>query len=377
MQSARPIVDELVRLCWNDGRTELALEVAERGRELGPSKVRLPGEAPSWRRLPRDYTHLVYHVLPEKLLLWSIARGELHPIERPVAAERLERSVTALEKAIDAQSDDGCLQALRELHSLLLGSLPLPGSTVVVVTDGAVARVPFAALLDPQSGRHLVEDVATYVSPSLTALLEPDSNAAGVRRFLVVAPQGGGPRLTHVESEIAAIRRAFQAMAVESERTLTPARFALLAPEATYLHFAGHATSAPRANGYGHLIFGDAAEATVSADEIAAMRLSKLRLVMLAACESSARNATAEGSLTLARAFLAAGAQSVVGTLWAVDDEAASVFSREFYRNLAARRSEADAVRAAQLELLGRGRFRSPVYWAAFQLSGHGGQSIV
>lgn len=371
MQSARPIADELVRRLWNDGRKAEALAVTERARNSGRDSI--PDERSLIAKLPAATAHVVFYALPEKILVWIVTGGGVRAVECSITSKRLEQYVAAFDAAIDARSDAACTRALTDLHAAIFAPLDVSSAReVVFVLDGPLAHLPFAALVDRKSGRYLTQDALTRVAPSLTSLvIDLQDRAATLRRLLVIAPRGGGPNLG-VETEIAAARRAFAQVTVQVERTITPERFLAEAPLASHLHFAGHATSAEQQTGYGHLVLGERADATVTAGEIAALELSSTRLVVLAACESGAGNATAEGSLTLSHAFLAAGARSVVGALWAVDDETASAFSQAVYEHLSTGRPIGEAVRAAQLDLLARPQFRSVIHWAAFQLWGHG-----
>jgi CHAT domain-containing protein len=75
----------------------------------------------------------------------------------------------------------------------------------------------------------------------------------------------------------------------------------------------------------------------VSADEVARQRFSGLRLAVVPACSSaSATRARIAGSLDFANAFLMAGADEVLGTLWNVSDRETSVAVLEFYDGLRA-----------------------------------------
>ncbi len=69
------------------------------------------------------------------------------------------------------------------------------------------------------------------------------------------------------------------------------------------------------------------------------------------------------------RAFIYAGAPSVVASLWNVNDEATAFLMKELYRNLKGL-DKADALRTAQLELLKNPKSNKPYYWAAFYLIG-------
>jgi CHAT domain-containing protein len=72
----------------------------------------------------------------------------------------------------------------------------------------------------------------------------------------------------------------------------------------------------------------------------------------------------------LARAFLYAGARSVVASLWPVDDRATSLLMDDFYTGLEDGRSKARALADAQRALLHDPAYGNPFYWAAFKLTG-------
>jgi CHAT domain-containing protein/Tfp pilus assembly protein PilF len=95
-------------------------------------------------------------------------------------------------------------------------------------------------------------------------------------------------------------------------------------------------------------------------------------LVVLSACDTAlGEEIRGEGLLGLARGFLYAGACRVMASLWNVDDEATSELMAHFYRSMEQDgRSPAAALRLAQIAIAKDGRWRSPFYWAAFQLQG-------
>ncbi|MEO8090392.1 MAG: CHAT domain-containing protein, partial [Gemmatimonadales bacterium] len=100
-------------------------------------------------------------------------------------------------------------------------------------------------------------------------------------------------------------------------------------------------------------------------------------LVFLSGCETgvgaawSTQFARGEDYATLAQAFLYAGARSVMATLWRIGDEGAAAFAERFYAHLP-HEAPAEALAAAQRELLKSSRYGSPYYWAAYQVSGDG-----
>jgi CHAT domain-containing protein len=109
----------------------------------------------------------------------------------------------------------------------------------------------------------------------------------------------------------------------------------------------------------------------VSLDDLLALRLGA-RLVTLSACETGAgRLERGEGVVGLARALMAAGAQSVVVSLWGVNDRSTADLMRAFYTPLLTRgASRAQALAEAKRALLHSPETRSPFHWAPFVLIG-------
>ena len=97
----------------------------------------------------------------------------------------------------------------------------------------------------------------------------------------------------------------------------------------------------------------------------------RARLVVLSCCHSGqGRILKGEGVVGIARAFLAAGARSVLVTLWAIDDEATMVFMKHFYQHLKEGKTASAAVHQAMKSLRESEQFSEMWYWAPFQLIG-------
>ncbi len=95
-------------------------------------------------------------------------------------------------------------------------------------------------------------------------------------------------------------------------------------------------------------------------------------LVTLSACDTGAGQLEGEeGIENIERAFLFAGARSVLASLWTASDVYTTDLMESFYRNLAAGQDEGDALRNSKLELLKRFRAQAtPFYWAGFTVVG-------
>jgi CHAT domain-containing protein len=113
------------------------------------------------------------------------------------------------------------------------------------------------------------------------------------------------------------------------------------------------------------------------AREIRRSRLSA-DLVTLSACESGiGRLQGEEGVMNIARTFLVAGAKSVLSSLWETDDRFTATVMTHFYRHIADGESAAEALGAAQSELLTEfGKDTQPYYWAGFMVIGDGTRKV-
>lgn len=136
-------------------------------------------------------------------------------------------------------------------------------------------------------------------------------------------------------------------------------------------------------------------DGTLTALEVNALDLRAVELVVMSACETAiGTDARGEGMLGLQRAFQAAGAKSILSTLWKVDDRATRLVMERFYQNLWEKKlSRLEALREAQRWMLSEGKrfldpefqglrggwrkltgkalpLTPPLYWAAFQLAG-------
>ena len=103
--------------------------------------------------------------------------------------------------------------------------------------------------------------------------------------------------------------------------------------------------------------------------DIQAVRL-RARLVVLSCAHSGQGKVSSEGVVGMARAFLFAGARSVLAALWAIDDEATMMFMKSFYQQLGSGESASVALQRAMKCLRDSHDFSAPRYWAPFVLIG-------
>jgi CHAT domain-containing protein/Tfp pilus assembly protein PilF len=301
---------------------------------------------------------------------------------------------------------DAPLRALAgELGTALLGPVADRigrADRLLVLPDGPLHLVPFAALADPSAGaagRYLVEARPVHTAASATvfaevgktrrpqrparlfALGDPDYGPAGRaaaartslrERGLELLPLPGTRR------EVEAIERLYpegSRVFLGAEASEDRARKA--GREPSLVHFASHALADAASPLDSSLVLSLPAawkpgqpNGLLQAWEILEQVRLDADLVTLSACGTAlGQEVSGEGVLGLTRAFQYAGARSVLASLWAVSDESTAFLMDRFYRGLREGRTKDAALRAAQLEML-RGSRSHPSLWAAFQLSG-------
>jgi CHAT domain-containing protein/tetratricopeptide (TPR) repeat protein len=367
-----------------------AFEFAERSR----ARSLLAGTQPIGlrevqQRLPPSTVLLYYASLSDRLLIWAVTGAAVNLVEVAVQRDDLSRLISRFRSDLTEGRDRR--QINDRLHRLLIrpvaASLALD-TTIVFSPDGDLQRLPFATLLDPATGRYLVEDHPLLMAPSASFF------AAGLERakhfmtqpltsaLLVGNPDGDGlssqgtRSLPGAESEVAVAAKFYASHTVLTGQAATKRRFLQVAPDYDVVHFGGHAYPNVEYPLLSRLSFSGGAtaeEQQLFAYEIARLKFSRTRLVVLAACSTAVgAMSRGEGVVSVARPFLAAGVPIVVASQWDVDDRATQQLFVAFHLEFARSGDPLQSLRAAQLSLL-RSKdpfLASPVNWGAFVVLG-------
>lgn len=119
----------------------------------------------------------------------------------------------------------------------------------------------------------------------------------------------------------------------------------------------------------GKPIKGGVEDGILTAEEISRIDLSNTNLVVLSACDTGLGDIDKiNGVLGLQRGFKRAGVESVLMSLWKVDDEATKILMVEFYKNLTNGKTKHQSLKDAQkyLRQVDNGKYNKPEYWASF-----------
>ncbi len=403
LDQERRIFDSMILLQVDHRRDEArAFHISERGRarnllefvlEGRAARARGPGTAPLpaspeelTRRLPSGAALVVYALIENRMIAWVVRRDEIRMRVSEADADGLRRTIDAFRDGISrGQGDEALAAALFETLIRPLKADFRKNDLLVFIPDKSLFAIPFAALLDAQTGRLLIEDHALATAPSATLYLrarERDARlAAEPWRALLIgeAPvnQRVFPGLVPTGAEAKRIAGFYANHELLLGERATKACFLELAGQHNLVYFGGHALTNPRSPPFSRLALaagpGPEDAGALHAHELYRRDFDRTRLVILAACSTAAgRISPSEGAMSLARPFLAGGAPAVIASLWDVDDRGAAEFFTLFHHFLALGHNPMEALRLAQLHGLseirpGASRLGD---WAAFQLIG-------
>ena len=344
-----------------------------------PATSSTPNEAP--RALTEAL--IVYPLLLEdRVGLLAELGGQLYYFRSPSGPSVVADRAAALRKLIEKRTTRQFLRPAGDLYEALIRPLEdlLRGnaesgrpaaSAFVVVADGPLRTIPFAALYDAPAKRYLVDRLPVAHVPSMR-LTRPGPIQREAVRLLAAGlgeASGGFSALDYTEGEIRQLAErfpgrvlwgsGFQIDALETEIRTRPY---------SIVHVATHGRVEPS----GEESFLVTHDGRLGLDQMAQMiqttrfrQDQPLELLTLSACETAGGDGRA--ALGLAGVAVRAGARSALATLWPVNDEATAQLIERFYIELMKPgQSRAGALRIAQQSIREQPRFRHPGYWAPF-----------
>ncbi|PYQ63958.1 MAG: hypothetical protein DMF53_08820, partial [Acidobacteria bacterium] len=387
---------------------------------------------------------LEYALGAKRSFLWVVTPEAIRSFELP-GRERIEKTARHYYELLTARNEGRPGESLqarkqridgadaeagrvgRDLSRLLLSPAErlLGDRPLLIVADGALQYIPFAALPIPSSGAPLVKRHEVVSLPSASALAVLRREARGRSRapktlaiFADPVFQETDPRLTHRaektermslapgltrgwspsdERQAGGERPAFRRLLssrreAETLASLVPrdqlflamgfdaSRAKATSPElAQYrnVHFATHGVLDSHQPELSKLALsfydeqGRSVDGFLRLNDIYSLHLDA-DLVVLSACQTAlGKEIRGEGLIGLTRGFMDAGATRVLASLWSVEDRATAELMGGFYRAmLRDQLSPAAALRRAQLKMAASPGRQSPYFWAGFSLQG-------
>ena len=403
--------------------------------EAGQARPALPRASAALPALPQRAALVEYLIGQRAGYIWVLRDdGQLHM--RRIAGRQMLGPLVERFMALAAQPgyDQATLKAYRELAERLYVELLGPVQDLIasrehliLAPDAALEALPFEALARPSreaSPRALVRDFSLSYVPSGRVLA---SLQAKQRPSDGPTPQGallmGSPTLHQLAGQLAPWGVQIDAPRAKLSTLMPslPGAVQELRAASALLRARGHATTlrlgdeatrsslehvasaqAPRRLALLHLATHGLTDAKVEREPALTWRAAQpallltpagqddgvlalehilasglgAQLVVLSGCATGRGWRTlGDGAHGLAGAFLVTGSRAVIASAWSVPDSPTALLMRRFYARLAQGAPAADALRAAQLELLRQGQLASgawlpPYYWAAFRVIG-------
>ncbi|MEP7196236.1 MAG: CHAT domain-containing tetratricopeptide repeat protein [Saprospiraceae bacterium] len=257
-------------------------------------------------------------------------------------------------------------------------------NNIVIIPDGPIAYIPFEAL-KKMNGSFLVEEHNIHyqfnysqqisknrnsVSTYAISILSPDYESQNLiecdyeSQNLIAYERGSPYELKYADQDCKAIQDQ-----IKNARRLTDTIHRLnlldyIQESSQIFHFAGHAQITSDSS---YLVLSQGRE-RLYYEDISSL-YNQLNLVVLSACETGlGKWDPGDGSRSLAKAFIESGSQSVVSSLWKVNDKSGSEIISNFYTYLVQGKLKSEALREAKLNFIRKSSIeeRHPYYWSAF-----------
>jgi CHAT domain-containing protein len=373
-------------------------------RQMAPAYIReryLPPEI-SLRKLREKVllkNEVMLHFVDQDSLVYLIAIGqETKDFLRIRLPENLSTSIPRLLEDMRTL-DTAVYRQLREFYQLLINPIAdeLVGKDIVLVPDGYLHYLPFAALLTdaPPLGsgpmeypyllrkhgiRHLFSTQSAMLAPSATK----DVRRQATQRAAAFAPftNGGNDKFSALPfslNTVSELRKQVGSWFIHESLgdEATVENFLMAASTANLLHIGTHAAINNEYPEESTLLF--ASDQPPGWNPLSAAEIPKLRLtadlVVISACQSAdGRLYQGQGVANFARSFALAGAGNLMVNLWEIRDETSHHLLKAVYTELyQGKKSKPEALRQAQLNYLREHEPTAhPAYWATMVYIGDG-----
>lgn len=341
-------------------------------------------------KIPIEAQLVQFAVLPEKIIVWILDRGNFKTVKIEVPQAEIEQKINNYLTTIIEEKDD--LKLINSRSAQLYDLLILPiladlnkDKEIFIIPDKVLNRLPFASLYREENQKYLIEDFTISSTPSATVFVLASEKAALKNDSKEEKLLGIGnpafdkmenPNLSNLkaaEREVREISGIYPHSTNFTGEKATKKIFLQELQKNDILHFAGHylANKTSLLNSKLLLAQSTDSDSDLRVFEIAAQKNQNLKLAILSACQTGIENYyNGEGAVGIARFFLAIGVPSVVASGWEVDSDSTADLMINFHRNRKTKGfSTARALQEAQIEAI-RTTNQTPFYWSAFNSVG-------
>ena len=386
------------------------------------------------QQLDKDTVLLQYSLGKDRSYVWAVTPDSLQAYELPAqkqiedAANNFRDAMLSGATPFGKNNPDAINKPASQLSQIILAPLAnkLEKKRLLIVADGVLQNIPFAALADPSATsvtksvayQPLIVNHEIVNLPSVTAIATQrklNKRQLATKTLAVIADpvfSANDERVTGKPDSLgkelildSSLRRAMKNLKRNELSRLPGTRkeaeaILKLVPPSQSLHVYdfdanyNFATN-PQLKQYRFLLFATHGIVDTTNPELSGIALTQIdkqgkavekgylrlgdifnldlgaELVVLSACETGlGKNVKGEGLMGLTRGLMYAGSKRAVVSLWQVDDDGTSQLMPLFYKAVLAGKSPTVALREAQLQLWQQKEWQNPYYWAPFTLQG-------
>jgi CHAT domain-containing protein len=368
-------IEENITELWH----KLLVRNADYARETSLWQVQTENIRPY---LDEETLLLKYYFAHGDLYAFLVWRDSLNACRLPVSRGEVERCLellwlnlkTVIKSPVEKRSEltSNVKQILEKLYRLLISPVEQEVSrckNIIIVPHGPLHYLPFHALYDGR--RYLVGKHTISYLPAASFLKFCQAKTSEKKGLLAAGHSNNGA-LPDVVEEAKAVASLWASTPLLEEQ-VTRENIQKRTADCRAVHIAAHGEFRSDNPLFSGLALEDGWLTTL---DVFDWELNA-SLVVLSACETG-RSVVGGGDelLGLMRAFLYAGASTLVLSQWAVEDQAASLLMQRFYSNLSKGCTKGEALQMAQLSFIEDGADQAlahPYFWAPFMLIGHSG----
>ena len=281
----------------------------------------------------------------------------------------------------------------KPLLAILKKYEPNDAHKLVVISDSYTALLPYSSLHDPETDSFLGDTFSFQLMPSFLTMsilnqlsdtnivnLPTDAHNLcivgnpSIPQFKYNDEMWNLGKLPHAKREAEYVAHIMKTTPIlEAQATKSAVLMRIMSAKIIHLATHGSASSGFLAFGMfaaiGQNTAADAQAVLLYPEEVEKLNINPA-LVVLSSCDSGRGAVKADGIQGMARAFILAGAQAVLTTLWRVPDESAAIFMQFFYQYMMDGLESTKALQKAILSIRCFSKYSQYIHWSGYQLTG-------